>query len=474
MLAASTGASHERYPDEEVAAMNSLDPWRVIAIDAYNSEVIWPRARYQHPFYSEVPSWISYGGEEEDGSTRLLFDGAFVGANYPGADMSGGITFKKELDDRQVLHVEICVDGKCHRASMNLAPAIAMVMAKLAESHADLHRSMGGACPPPDAAAAVDRAVSTAGDTLIGMLAYRHAVGRGGGGHNPYTGTTHMASDYAVGFDLFKDIGHALSSAANAVGGVLKDLKAPLSIAAGAAATYVGGPAAGPIAAQLTGALIDAAPGGHPATQAAAQQQIAAAKQAAQTNPTVQTALDAAHHATTQGTQAALGTTPAVQATPNTLAAAVQKFLPVATQAATGAGGAGISLPPELQSALSTFSGLVGGGAPAVSSGWYDVVGSTVDDLRERARSFASTKPGNAVGVVQMADGRFQARGFRSLDDSIDWLSRLTGRRGDFTYAAVYERASDGTAWIRDEEFGSAVAPAVSGAAYAHQAYAAG
>lgn len=457
--------------------MNSLDPWRVIAINALG-DVVLPRPRYQHPFYSEVPSWISYGGEEEDGSTRLLFDGAFVGAHYPGADMSnnkGGITFKKELDDRQVLHVEICVDGKCHRASMNLAPAIAMIWAKLADVHADFHRSMGGVCSLPDAsatAAAVDRAVSTAGDTLIGMLAYQHAVG-GGGGHNPYTGHVGIYGD-AVGFDLFKDIGHALGSAANAVGGVLKTLKAPLSLAAGAAATYVGGPAAGPIAAQLTGALIDAAPGGHPATQAAAQQTVAAAKQAAQTNPTVQTALEAAHHATTQGTQAALGTTPAVQATPNTLAAAVQKFLPVATQAATGAGGAGISLPPELQSALSTFSGLMGGGAPAVSSGWYDVVGSAIDDLRERARSFASTKPGNAVGVVQMADGRFQARGFRSLDDSIDWLSRLTGRRGDFTYAAVYERASDGTAWIRDEEFGSAVAPAVSSGAYGGAAYAAG
>lgn len=466
--------------------MNSLDPWRVIAIDAYNSEVIWPRPRYQHPFYSEVPSWISYGGEEEDGATRMLFDGAFVGADYPGANMSGGITFKKELDDRQVLHVEICVDGKCHRASMNLAPGIAMVMAKLAEAHADLHRSMGGACPPPDAgtaAAAVDRAVSTAGDTLIGMLAYRHAVGRGGGGggghggysaYNPYTGTHHTAGDY-VGFDLFGDIGHALSSAANAVGGVLKDLKGPLSIAAGAAATYVGGPAAGPIAAQLTGALIDAAPGGHPAKQAAAQQQVAAAKQAAQTNPTVQTALEAAHHATSQGTQAALGTTPAVPAAPNTLAAAVQKFLPVATQAATGAAGAaGITLPPELQSALSTFSGLMGGGAPAVS-GWYDVVGAAVDDVRERARGYAATKPGAAAGVIQMADGRFQSRGLPSLDAAIDWLQRVTSRRGDFVYAAAYEKAADGSAYIQAEEFGNAVAPAVSGGgAYAGAAYAAG
>ena len=460
--------------------MNSLDPWRVIAIDAFNSEVLWPRPRYQHPFYSEVPSWPSYGGVEEDGATRLLFDGAFVGADYPGADMSGGITFKKELDDQQVLHVEICVDGKCHRTSMDLAPAIAMVMKKLAETHADLHRAMGAACPPPDASAAasaVDRAVSTAGDTLIGMLAYQHAVGRGGG-HNPYTGTTRtvgygLAGDYVVGFDLFKDIGNALGSAANAVGGVLKTLKAPISLAAGAAATYFGGPAAGPVAAQLTGALVDAAPGGHPATQAAAQQTIAAAKQAAQTNPTVQTALDAAHHATSQATSAALGTTPAVPSTPNTLSSVVQQLLPAVTQAASGTGGTAASLPSELQSALSTFGGLLGGSGGnggAATSGW---VGAVIDNLRERARSYATTKPGAAAGVIQLADGRFQARGLPSLDAAIDWLQRATQRRGDFIYAAAYEKDAAGSAYIQAEEFGSAAAPAVSGG-YSPTAYAAG
>jgi hypothetical protein len=453
--------------------MNSLDPWRVIAIDEYG-DVVWPRPRYQHPFFSEVPSWIHYGGED-DGTTRLLFDGAFVGANYPGAEMSnnkGGITFKKELDDQQVLHVEICVDGKCYRSSMNLAPAIAMIWAKLAESHADLHRSMGGACPP-DATAAVDRAVSTAGDTLVGMLAHRHSVDRGGG-RNPYTGTPHMgAYGDAVGFDLFKDIGHALGSAANAVGGVLKTLKAPIALAAGAAATVFGGPAAGPIAANLAGSLIDAAPGGHPATQAAARQNIAAAQQAAQTNPAVAAALDAAHHATSQASTAALGQ-PAVATSPGTLSAVVQKFLPVATQAATGAGPSGVALPQDLQSALSTFGSTLGfgGGDAPVSSGY---VGAAIDDLRDRARGYATAKSGSAAGVIQTADGRYQARGFSSLDAAIDWLQRSTSRRSDFIYAAAYEKSADGTAYIQDEEFGSAAAPqTVSGAAYAGVAYAAG
>src|SRR5438046_1859451 len=118
--------------------MKSLDPWDPIIVDPYG-DVVWPVARWRHPFYSEVPSWIHYGNG--GGTTRLLFDGAFIGAEVPTmqqfapqrrglvaevapviAPATGGITVKKELDDRQVLHVEICVDGKCHRASMDLAP----------------------------------------------------------------------------------------------------------------------------------------------------------------------------------------------------------------------------------------------------------------------------------------------------------------------------------------------------------------
>jgi len=108
--------------------------------------------------------------------------------------------------------------------------------------------------------------------------------------------------------------------------------------------------------------LIDAAPGGHPATQAAAQKTVAKAKQVAKTNPTVQTALDAAHHAASQVTMAALGHVPAVPATPNTMAAAVQKFLPLATSAVTGSGSGGDALPADLQSALSAFGGALSGG----------------------------------------------------------------------------------------------------------------
>jgi len=223
---------------------------------------------------------------------------------------------------------------------------------------------------------------------------------------HPHTHRHAHGSAVAVeGF--FDDIGHALSGAANAVGGVLKSLKGPASIAAGAAATAFGGPAAGAAAAQLTGSLIDAAPGGsHPAAQAAAKQTVAAATQAAKTNPTVQAALDAAHHAAAQTTMAALGHVPAIPATPNTMAAAVQKFLPLATQAVTGRGGGsgGSALPADLQSALSAFGGLFGGGGGGGAGGGDDgtsvsgsgaSAGSFWDDVRDAVLAVSRTKQTN-------------------------------------------------------------------------------
>src|SRR5580765_3089241 len=106
--------------------MNSIDPWQTIVTNPWGGVVI-PSAYYGHPFYREVPSWVT----PSNGETRLLFDGAFIGAEMPSANpparhgltaeiapivapATGGITVKKELDANQVLHVEICVDGKCY------------------------------------------------------------------------------------------------------------------------------------------------------------------------------------------------------------------------------------------------------------------------------------------------------------------------------------------------------------------------
>ena len=85
---------------------------------------------------------------------------------------------------------------------------------------------------------------------------------------------------------------------------------------------------------------------------------------------------------------------------------------------------------------------------------WYEVIGAAIDDFREKARAHAVTKPGTAAGVLITVDGRLHGRGFRNLDDAIDWLGHITRNRGAFTYAAAYEKDADGAAYIQAEEVG--------------------
>ncbi len=82
----------------------------------------------------------------------------------------------------------------------------------------------------------------------------------------------------------------------------LASLKGPITVAATAAATSIGGPAAGAAAAKFTGPLLDAASG-----SGNAQQVIAVATRAAQSNPHIAHALDAAQKAITIGHAAASG-----------------------------------------------------------------------------------------------------------------------------------------------------------------------
>lgn len=159
--------------------MNSLDPWRVILTNPWD-EVIVPAPFYGHSLYWEVPSWIHYGDGgysygREDGTHRLLFDGAFIGAETPPG--AKGISARKAIDDKQVLHVEICADGKCYRASMDLAPAIAMIMKELALWHEHQHAPVS----PTTVVGAVERAVDAASRSIVSVLA---------GCHVPVTTTT--------------------------------------------------------------------------------------------------------------------------------------------------------------------------------------------------------------------------------------------------------------------------------------------
>ena len=81
-------------------------------------------------------------------------------------------------------------------------------------------------------------------------------------------------------------------------------------------------------------------------------------------------------------------------------------------------------------------------------------VGAAVDDYRSRAKQLASAKRGNAVGVI-LKDGMWHRFGFTSLDDTIDWLQAVTqSDKTSFTYAAAFEKGSDGTAYLQDEEIG--------------------
>jgi hypothetical protein len=310
----------------------SLDPWRAILTDE-SGDIVWPQPDYGHAFYQEVPSWIHYG---DNGTRRLLFDGAFIGADgpsaragdplqmlevatmmqpyvytghYMGAEVpsssivpggsgprrgllaevaphvapaTGPISVKKVFDDRQILHVEVCVDGKCYRTTMNLAPALTMVMEKLAQWHKDQHAAMvQHAAPDPqhpattDVVGAIEGAIDAAGDAMADTLVCHHV--------NVMTG----------GF--FDDIGSAL-------GGTLRSLAPVISnVATGVAASY-GGPAAGaaagqlvPVMTNLQANLLD--PKGDPKKKIAAQQALQHVHQVAQADPHAAQALATANKA---------------------------------------------------------------------------------------------------------------------------------------------------------------------------------
>jgi hypothetical protein len=89
------------------------------------------------------------------------------------------------------------------------------------------------------------------------------------------------------------------------------------------------------------------------------------------------------------------------------------------------------------------------------------VIGAGRDDTQRQAKTFAYAKAlatgtqGNAVGVVHLVDGSWSTFSFPTLDDAIDWLSSLTAHKERYSYAGAFEKGSDGTAYIQQEEFGA-------------------
>jgi len=497
--------------------MKSRDPWDTIMTDPAGN-VILPRGHYGLPFYREVPSWIHYG--EGGGTTRQLFDGAFVsgwfnstgdsmtnigaeltalslpgygfyrpygsfyrppfyppygrvffGAENPPARQgltaelapvvapaTGGITVKKELDDKQVLHVEICVDGKCYRTSMDLAPAITMILGKLAQWHRAQHAQMAVPEVPPAVVSTIDAAVGTATEALIGSLVARHV-------------------DCVCGSflgDITKAVSFGVGGLAGGVAATFKKFKKPIGVAAGIAAASGAvmipgvGPFVAPLAGKLANDLVQASAGDN-----TAKKRVAQANQQAQTDPVVAAALQAAQKAVATSTVAHH-----VQETAKSAArgdaASQRQIVKVADDAEKG-DPAAKAVADLIANAMKSEWGAelwekVTGRGPSVSGEWYDItvgkvpgtiLGATLADVRRRALELAKGKVGEVVGVIHSKrDNIWYIYAFGSLDDSIDWLQRSTQDRASFTYAAVYEKTPDGLAFLQDEEIGGSRRPA--------------
>lgn len=356
------------------------------------------------------------------------------------APATGGIMVRKHLDDRQVLHVEICVDGKCHSTSMDLAPAIAMLMGKLKAWHDQMHAPQ----PPPETVVStVQAAVGAAEDMIVGALVARHI------------------DTVAAGF--IGDIAGAASSALRGVAGgvrgitgglrsTLRKLKGPIGTAAaiaaasGASAIPGVGPIAAPLAGKLANDLVAAAAG-----DSKAQQAVAQASQQAATDPATAAALD-------QATKAVANSTAAyhVQDTAKKAArgdsAAQQEIVKVADDAQKG-DPAAKAVADLIANAMKSEWGAklweqVTGRGPATVSGqwhdvigaWHEVIGAAIDDVRSRARQVAGESNANVVGVVRTARGTWRSRHFRDADLADDWLGRVTHEPSSYTYAAVFDK----------------------------------
>ena len=408
--------------------MNSLDPWRFIVTDA-DGDVVLPPPYYGHPFYRDVPSWI-HGGDPRDMNRRLFegafisgdpvniganmtnlgadltalsapgysygpfsgpygYGNVFFGADAPAAPpvvlpapagrtgllaevapivapATGGISVKKELDAQQVLHVEICVDGKCYKTSMDLAPAIAMVMQKLARWHQGEHAAMES--PSSTVVSTIENAIGAASDAMVGVMVGRHVAVMTGG--------------------WLSDIG-------GAIGGTLRKLGPVISTVATGVATAYGGPAAGAAAGKLAPMITNLQanaldPKGSPAKKAAAREALQRVSEVAATDPTAAQALAAAnlavkntavaYHVKDTAQQAAAGNSVAQQDI-NNLVTAAEQGDPAAKSTFEILAATFAEEMMKSEAGAKLWEKVTGRGPGTVTpgvSGWHDIVGGTV------------------------------------------------------------------------------------------------
>jgi hypothetical protein len=98
------------------------------------------------------------------------------------------------------------------------------------------------------------------------------------------------------------------------------------------------------------------------------------------------------------------------------------------------------------------------GGVP-----WYTIVGQTVGVLRRQATAAAEEMTGRAIGTLRLADGSWQLKSFRTLDDADDWFGRVTAEPRDFTYAAYFDKTKHGVPYLENEKIGGARARSLPG-----------
>lgn len=344
---------------ETLVGRNSHDPWRVLddaqPFNWYGMAIPAPHFYAVNLIGAEAPTRMTTMPNPQ--RSGLLADVAPVVA-----PATGGLTARLDLDGDQRLHAAICVDGKCYQASIDLAPAIAAVMERMAAWHAAQH---DGSAPPPHLAkvsgdvmlGCLDHAIAAAGDAMIGALVERHI------------------SVACAGW--LDDIGNAVkgigSGVSHAVTGTLKALKGPIMIAATAAATAYGGPAGGALASQLVGPVLDQVAGKD-------APQVAAAEQAAKTDPAVAHALSSAKNAVAhtvaayhvrETTKAAAAGHPVARQQIASVAQQAQSGDPVAQSAADVIAHTIADRAQHSQWGANIWEQLTGRGPATVSSGWF-------------------------------------------------------------------------------------------------------
>jgi hypothetical protein len=428
--------------------MNSPDPWRVMQSSPPASTMVVPAPSWGHPFFGHgypqgFAGGISPAWEQGFERGTSVFVGAEPPAHGPAierrtgltaevapvvAPATGGFTVHVELDDHQRLHAAICVDGKCYKTAIDLAPVIAAVMTKIAQYHIDLHKAMPSQTPVISGdvvVCSIDRAVGAAGDALIEALLDQH---------------TRVA---CAGW--LDDLGSAIKGAGvglyQGVTETLQKYKGPITEAATQAAASYGGPAAGAAASQLVGPGIDSA-----ANLGKDTPQKAAAEQQAQTDPLAAAALSAAKEVAAKTITAYYVTETAKQAAAGE-PAAQQQISQVVQDAEKGDPVAHAVAPLVAHG----FSTAIAARRPNSPESYQQVASHAVWRAHQQYQQRSGGVPALALGYLRLGR-RQKVYLFHTPREAQGWYARLSP--GQYSYAALFKTRNLGMPFA--ENFGTA------------------